>query len=264
MSVNTEKIYNIELQELDVIDYIELKNLIYKLYILQGYNVNILSDDKYNIDLLIRDMKKIICIHIKLEKVDIEDIQKVYLGLQKHNCKYGIIITTSDFTNSAINLAKVYNIELINKEKLWKSILDIQNKFCNIKIIKNELTESKKQIDELINKLQNNIINIEYLKKEIETYYIQQQCKLNNTINNHIISNEKFRKEVLNEYKSNYKQLITLISNNMNSEENILNYMQKLEEYKEIFNYNKNNIIKIHRIYLIIYISIIILTIIFK
>ena len=45
-------------------------------------------------------------------------IQEVVGSIKYYNCEKGMVVTTSTFTSSALELAKANNIELIDGEKL--------------------------------------------------------------------------------------------------------------------------------------------------
>lgn len=74
----------------------------------------------YGVDVIAEKDKEKIAIQTKRYQgsVSLNAVQEVVAGMSYYNCTKGMVITNSDYTSSAINLAKKNNIELWDRQEL--------------------------------------------------------------------------------------------------------------------------------------------------
>jgi HJR/Mrr/RecB family endonuclease len=51
----------------------------------------------------------------------------VFTGMDYYGCDNAIVITNSNFTENAINLAKSLNVQLINRDKVYKMMSKLED-----------------------------------------------------------------------------------------------------------------------------------------
>lgn len=114
---------------IDKMNGVDFENYIKKLYIKLGYiayTTNISYD--FGADIIASKNNEKICIQTKRynknRNVGISAIQEVVGSLNYYKANKGIVITTSSFTKSAIQLSEKNNIKLIDRTQLQSMILD--------------------------------------------------------------------------------------------------------------------------------------------
>ena len=114
----------------------EFEALVEQYYEALGYEVTrtpVTND--YGADLVVSTPAGNFAIQCKRQSsnVGIKAVQEVYASLRKYNATFGIVITSSSYTNSAIELAKMCGVKLINGNELWEMILAVKNNEFAIK-----------------------------------------------------------------------------------------------------------------------------------
>ena len=104
-----------------------------------GYDVEQtkLSGDQGG-DIVIRKFNKKIIVQAKRHKVKVTNkaVQEVVASIKHYNADGGMVVTNNFFTNSAIDLAKSNNIELIDRPKLEELILKLPHRFLKNSFLK--------------------------------------------------------------------------------------------------------------------------------
>lgn len=117
-----------EIEEIDKMSGIEFENYIKDLYIKLGYNATTTANSHdYGADIIATKNNTKICIQTKRynknRNVNIRAVQEVIGSLNYYNANEGIVITTSNFTKSALKLSAKNNIILIGRSELQSLIL---------------------------------------------------------------------------------------------------------------------------------------------
>ncbi len=105
----------------------DFENLLYRLYEKMGYEIQLTgkSGDQ-GADLIVAKGKNRIAIQAKCYKnnlVNNKAIQEAVASKGIYNCNIATVVTNSDFTSGAIELAKANNVYLINGKKLKELLL---------------------------------------------------------------------------------------------------------------------------------------------
>ena len=114
---------SLDISEIDTLNGIEFESFLKELFTKMGFHVeNIQSSHDQGADLLLSRPGERIAVQAKRyeEKVTNQAIQEVVASLQYYKADKGWVVTTSTFTQSAIELAKANNIELIDRNRLEK------------------------------------------------------------------------------------------------------------------------------------------------
>lgn len=125
---NFRNYYSIE--DTDLLTGIEFESFVSKIFDKMGYRVMITkgSGDQ-GIDIIAEKEYKKIGIQTKCysKHVTNKAIQEVVAGLSFYNCDKGVVVTNSYFTQSAMELGKVNNIILWNRDILKQKIEEVLN-----------------------------------------------------------------------------------------------------------------------------------------
>lgn len=119
----------ISITEIDRMSGIEFENFLKKFFEKRGFYVKLTpgSGDQ-GVDLILKKDNRKIALQAKRYspsvKVGNKAIQEVNTGMQYYDCTEAYVITTSDFTNPAFNLAKKVGVQLIDRRKLELLIKD--------------------------------------------------------------------------------------------------------------------------------------------
>lgn len=157
---NTMNIFEITNEEIQALNGDQFEELIIVFYQTFGFTaIKTPKTNDYGADVIVESPIGKISVQCKRQtsNVGIKAIQEVYASMMKYNSVASVVISSSDFTNSAIELAKCCNVELINGEQLWKRITEIQNNEVAIKHNKNlkeemnKFLEDKHNYDEFMN-----------------------------------------------------------------------------------------------------------------
>lgn len=137
-----------DIKTIDKFNGAEFENYIKELYIKLGYNAKTTNaSHDFGADIVVVKGYDKICIQAKRynenRTVGISAVQEVIGSLNYYKANKGIVISTSNFTKSAIQLAKINNIILINRSELQKMILKISTTSGHPALIKfiNFITE---------------------------------------------------------------------------------------------------------------------------
>jgi len=112
-----------DISEIDALNGIEFESFLKDLFTKMGFRVeNIQSSHDQGADLLLSRPGEKIAVQAKRysSKVTNQAIQEVVASLQYYKADKGWVVTTNSFTQSAKDLAKANNIELINRYRLEK------------------------------------------------------------------------------------------------------------------------------------------------
>lgn len=123
--LNSDTLHFISIDDLDLITGYEFEHFLKTLFEKMGYKVEHtkLSGDQGG-DLMANKFGEKLVIQAKrcINKVNNKAIQEVVAAIKHYKVDRGMVITTSEFTPSAIQLANSNNIELIDRHKLEKLI----------------------------------------------------------------------------------------------------------------------------------------------
>ena len=122
---NISKLMNqeIDYNETNSLSGAEFEELIATKFNNLGFKAYITPKSRdYGADIIVECKDKKIAIQCKRfkNKVNLKAVQEIVSALPHYNADYGIVITNSEFLDSAINLAESNNIELWNSLKLLK------------------------------------------------------------------------------------------------------------------------------------------------
>lgn len=125
---------NEHIQKIDLMDGRDFEIFVEKLYSLQGYKTKLTpTTGDQGIDVIAAKNGQKYGIQVKRYDGAVGNaaVQEVIAGKIYHNCDYGIVITNSTFTKSAIQLAESEgSIELIDRAKLKKLIYESHLSFA--------------------------------------------------------------------------------------------------------------------------------------
>lgn len=142
-----EKLKRSGIRDIDKMDGIQFEHYLKLLLSSRGYKVEVTrASGDYGADLVLRKENKKIVVQAKryAKNVGISAIQEV-VGSKAHYCAdEAWVITNSDFTEAAINLARSNGVRLINREQLIEMILQMNP--SNTPTPRQVLTEIKSEI----------------------------------------------------------------------------------------------------------------------
>lgn len=111
----------ISIRDLDYLEGYHFELFLKKLFKTMGYKVKNtpLSGDQ-GADLVLERFNEVIAVQAKRynSKVNNKAVQEVVASLAYYNANNGMVVTNSNFTSSAVRLARSNNVELINRKKL--------------------------------------------------------------------------------------------------------------------------------------------------
>ncbi|MGY5151885.1 MAG: restriction endonuclease [Candidatus Nitrosopumilus sp. bin_6a] len=111
--------------DVNSMDGIQFEHFLGTLFDKMGYSVEITkASGDQGADLIIKKNSEIIAVQAKRysEKVNNSAVQQITGSLKFYHASRGMVVTTSDFTKSAYDLATSNNVELINGEQLNRFI----------------------------------------------------------------------------------------------------------------------------------------------
>lgn len=197
----------------------EFEEIVSQYYTLLGYSVTktpVTND--YGADLIVATPAGNFAIQCKRQSsnVSIKAIQEVYASIRKYNANFGIVITNSGYTNSAIELAKCCGIKLIDGKEFWNMLLDLQNNRFRIEQQINfnkeyqELIETKKEYEKFKNSINQEYDNLSSLiaQNTIKTQNVMKILDDMNQLNSDISENKKQNLELSNSINEKYKKIL--------------------------------------------------------
>lgn len=123
-----EELGSFSVSRLDSMDGYDFEFFLKKLFELDGYKVEHtkLSGD-FGADLIISKKGERIAIQAKRHNanVNLKAVQEVGMSLKVYHATKGMVITNSYYTDSAVKLAKLHNVDLIDRSDLQEMINDI-------------------------------------------------------------------------------------------------------------------------------------------
>jgi restriction system protein len=116
-----------DIETIDKMNGIDFEHYIRELYIKQGYIANTTNTSHdFGADIIAKKNNEKICIQAKRYNkninVGISAVQEVIGSINYYKANKGIVITTSNFTKSAIQLSQKNNITLIDRTELQSMI----------------------------------------------------------------------------------------------------------------------------------------------
>ncbi|MEK4286657.1 restriction endonuclease [Paenibacillus sp. FSL P4-0502] len=114
-----------DITTIDQFGGIQFEYFLKSLFMKQGFQVTMTpgSGDQ-GVDLILNNGSRKIAIQAKRynvnSKVGLSAIQEVYTGMQVYGCNEAYVITTSHFTNQAINLGNKVGVKLLDRNGLQK------------------------------------------------------------------------------------------------------------------------------------------------
>jgi len=122
-----ERINRITIEDVDIMDGREFEIFIAELYKHMGYSVKVTpATSDQGADLIIERFDEKTAIQAKRYNGNVGNsaVQEVVAAKSYYNCDKAMIVTNSFFTNSAEQLARCNNVELIDRNRLEQLILD--------------------------------------------------------------------------------------------------------------------------------------------
>lgn len=110
-----------DINQIDSLDGISFESFLADIFRRRGYTVTLTSQTRdYGADLIIEKFGEKKCVQAKRQSspVGIDAVQEVIASKAHYTASGCIVITNNYYTNSAINLAKTNNVELIDRDKL--------------------------------------------------------------------------------------------------------------------------------------------------
>lgn len=105
----------------------DFENLLYRLFVSMGYAVQKIgntTDQSCELIINLKEQKLFVqAIRHKESPITNSDIQEVLAAQKLYKCNGTIIISGSNFTNSAIEVAKAYHVGLVSKERISELLL---------------------------------------------------------------------------------------------------------------------------------------------
>lgn len=126
-----ERLKRSGIQDIDKMDGFQFEHYLKLLFTSYGYNVKMTkASGDYGADLILSNNGKTIAVQAKRYKnnVGISAIQEVVASKGYYNAHEAWVVTNSDFTEAAINLARSNGVRLINREQLIEMILRMKSK----------------------------------------------------------------------------------------------------------------------------------------
>lgn len=123
-----QKIKRSGIHDIDKMDGIQFEHYLKLLFSTQGYKVEVTrAAGDYGADLILRKDNKKIVVQAKryAKNVGISAIQEVAASKAYYGADEAWVVTNSDFTEAARNLAESNGVILINRERLIEMILEI-------------------------------------------------------------------------------------------------------------------------------------------
>ncbi|GFR38150.1 hypothetical protein PRECH8_14460 [Insulibacter thermoxylanivorax] len=123
-----QKLMRSGIHDIDKMDGIQFEHYLKLLFSAQGYKVEVTrAAGDYGADLILRKDNKKIVVQAKryAKNVGISAIQEVVASKAYYGADEAWVVTNSDFTEAARNLAESNGVILINRERLIEMILEI-------------------------------------------------------------------------------------------------------------------------------------------
>ncbi|MED4761320.1 DUF2034 domain-containing protein [Priestia megaterium] len=115
------------------------EQLVMEVYWYMGYNVKkTITIGDQGVDLILTNEQEKIAVQCKRykKKVNNRAIQEVFAGMHFYNCDKSIVVTSSEFTRGAIELAKSLNVSLVDCKALG-DLLNSNNNYIGNNFYKN-------------------------------------------------------------------------------------------------------------------------------
>lgn len=127
-----EGLRQLRLDEVDAMSGVKFEEYVAELFRQQGYKIQTtaLSGD-YGIDLItIKDgIRTAIQIKRYSRRVNQTAVREAVAGMKRYKCSQSMVVTNSDFTKFAVDLAKTNECILVDREKLIEMIAARENKY---------------------------------------------------------------------------------------------------------------------------------------
>jgi restriction system protein len=123
-----EKLKKSGIRDIDKMDGIQFEHYLKLLFSSKGYKVEVTrASGDYGADLVLRKDNKKIVVQAKrhTKNVGVSAIQEVVGSKAHYKADEAWVITNSDFTEAAVNLAQSNGVRLINREQLIEMILQM-------------------------------------------------------------------------------------------------------------------------------------------
>ncbi|MEA2033802.1 MAG: restriction endonuclease [Euryarchaeota archaeon] len=123
LTISTKKVLQVTLEELNKMNGYEFERFLRVLYEKNGYKVmqTKLSKDQGADLVIVKDGERIVVQAKRYSnKVSNKAIQEVVAAIKHYGADRGIVVTTNEFTQSAMELAESNDIELVDRNKLKK------------------------------------------------------------------------------------------------------------------------------------------------
>lgn len=117
----TQLVGAVELERLDFMDGYEFESFVGQIYTAQGYAVTATQKSgDYGVDLLLNGKGKRIAVQVKRWQgsVGVRAIQEALAGKLYYSCEEAVVVTNSNFTKQAEDMAKSTGVLLIDRRKL--------------------------------------------------------------------------------------------------------------------------------------------------
>ena len=121
-----ERLRKSGIKDIDTMNGIQFEYYLKELYRSQGYKVEVTkAKGDFGADLILFKDKIKIVVQAKRYSgnVGVKAVQEILAAKSYYSASAAWVVSNSDYTNAAIELAKASNVLLINREKLIKSIL---------------------------------------------------------------------------------------------------------------------------------------------
>ena len=130
-----QKIYNItQIEEADILSGLDFERLVERIFIEKGYKTEItkMSFDG-GADIIAEKGQDSICIQAKrrARAINKQAVYEAYFAQKRYSVKRACIATNNTLTEQAMNFAKDYNVEILDRYKL-KAILRDQKVKCSV------------------------------------------------------------------------------------------------------------------------------------
>ncbi len=124
-------LYVDELKKLSGTDFEDYLAVLFKSH---GYEVKTTpSTGDYGADLILHKDRQLIAVQAKCYtgSVGVSAVQEALSGMAYYRCHSAWVVTTGNYTNNAVELARKSNVELLGSNELGKLILQIQKPATN-------------------------------------------------------------------------------------------------------------------------------------
>ena len=125
--LRTQSYRTVSISDIDAMTGVEFETFLVELFTKMGYTAKKLgSSYDQGADLLVSKSGELIAVQAKRygSKVNNKAVQEVVASLQYYSAGRGMVITTDEFTKSAIELARANDVELIDRSKLEQMVKD--------------------------------------------------------------------------------------------------------------------------------------------